>query len=152
MRLKAAVAFVVWSLAAAGQAQTVPCEVPVDQLSVNPKLVAAELTEHTTMVLGTTTPLVSGYEVRIYQEVVPRATAPFAVVQLPREAWTLVPGTAACYTATMPDVPSLARNIKHRATLIALGSHGLNSEASEESNPFGWVGPPRVTTKARLGR
>jgi hypothetical protein len=133
-------------------AQT-PCDGAADLLVVNPGTMVAELPDHTTLILDTQTPLVAGYELRVYQEVVPRPPAPFAVVPIPRAAWTLVPGSTTCYTATLPDLSMLARNVRHRAGLVALGSHGINSPVpTEESNPFGWVGAPRAVTRPRVTR
>ena len=121
-------------LATAGWAQ--PCT-PTTTLAVNPTTVEAELPDHTATVLGSTTPLVSSYELRYYAEGAP---SPFQTLSLPKADWTLISGN--CYSAR-PSMFPLTLGIRYRAVLVAMGPAG-NSAPSNETNPFGWPRLPIV--------
>lgn len=136
-------------------AQTNPCTVPATDLALVSSPAAkliAQLPSHNTVLLGGTTPLTGGYELRYFFE---GATAPFTTVAISKVAFTLVPSTPDCYEATVTWPTPLTPNQRYRAVLIAKATSGLglaDSAASELSNPFGRpAGSPTSPAALQVG-
>ena len=122
-----------------------PCASPTPTATeLNPTKVYAILPDHTAVLLDTQIPTVSSYQLALFPKGQGPTGIPTVLLNFPKTAFTLVPGSASCYFATLPTIAQNTAFVSymraHRDAVVdptgAQSLDAVDSDWSVVSNPF----------------